>query len=75
VKLRRELYEQNPDAFRPALATSLNNLATFLSELGRPPEALPPAEEAVKLRRELFEHNPDAFTRDLAMSLGMMGQV
>ena len=58
VKLCRELFEQNPDAFRPDLAMSLNNLASLLSELGRRPEALPPAEEAVKLRRALFERNP-----------------
>jgi tetratricopeptide (TPR) repeat protein len=75
VKLYRELFEQNPDAFRPDPARSLNNLANRLSELGRRLEALPPAEEAVKLYRELFGQNPDAFTRDLAISLGMMGQV
>ena len=69
MKLYRALFEQNPDAFRPDLARSLNNLANRLSELGRRPEALAPAEEAVKLYRELAEQNPDAFRPNLASSL------
>ena len=39
----RELAAHNPDAFRPDLASSLNNLAIRLSELGRREEALEPA--------------------------------
>jgi tetratricopeptide (TPR) repeat protein len=35
VKLYRELFEQNPDAFRPDLAMSLSNLGNRLSELAR----------------------------------------
>ncbi|MBC7243145.1 MAG: tetratricopeptide repeat protein, partial [Anaerolineae bacterium] len=48
---------------------SLQNLAHFLSALGRPQEALPLAQEALAIRRRLAEVNPDAFLPDLAMSL------
>ena len=45
--LYRELAAARPDAFRPDLAMSLSNLASFLSELGRHEAALAAAEEAV----------------------------
>ena len=73
--MRRTLARQNPDAFTPDLAMSLNNLANRLSDLGRRTDALLPAQEAVDLRRTLARQNPDAFTPDLASSLGMFGQV
>ena len=60
---------EDPDAFPPDLATSLNNLANRLSDLGRREEALAAAEEAVRLRRVLAAARPDAFTPDLAGSL------
>jgi tetratricopeptide (TPR) repeat protein len=69
VELYRALARAHPDAFTPALATSLNNLAKALSEVGRRAEALEPAREAVELRRALARANPDAFTPDLASSL------
>jgi tetratricopeptide (TPR) repeat protein len=69
VEIRRELAGQNPDAFRPDLAMSLNNLANHLSALGDRQGALAPAREAVEIRRELAGKNPDAFRPDLAGSL------
>ena len=51
------------------LATSLNNLAGFLSNLGRREEALKVAEEAVEIRRQLAAERPDAFLPNLATSL------
>ena len=49
---------------------SLNNLAAFLSEVGRRQEALDrPREESVAIRRQLAEASPDAYLPDLAMSL------
>jgi hypothetical protein len=51
VALRRELAGHRPDAFRPALARSLINLADMLGDLGRREEALAVAEEAVALYR------------------------
>ena len=60
---------EDPDAFPPDLATSLNNLANRLSALGRREEALAAAEEAVRHYRALAAARPDAFTPDLAGSL------
>ena len=40
VTIRRELAAARPDAFRPDLATALNNLSNRLADLGRPEEAL-----------------------------------
>ena len=47
VDLHRELAAQRPDAFRPDLAMSLNNLANMLSDLGEREAALAAAREAV----------------------------
>ena len=48
---------------------SRNNLAAFLSELGRREEALAAAQEAADLYRDLARARPEAFTPDLAGSL------
>ncbi len=50
-----------PDAFRPYLATSLNNLATFLSELGRREEALRAFREGIEVLTPHFVALPAAF--------------
>ncbi|MEV6710270.1 tetratricopeptide repeat protein, partial [Micromonospora wenchangensis] len=63
----------NPDAYLPNLATSLNNLGNHLADLGRPEQALTPAEEAVRIRRHLAETNPDAYLPNLATSLNNLG--
>ena len=67
--LYRRLAEVAPDAYLPDLAMSLNNLAMFLSEVGRRADALAPATEAVTIRRRLAEVAPDAYLPDLAASL------
>lgn len=41
------------DAFRPDLATSLNNLSADLADMGRREEALAAIEKAVAIRRQL----------------------
>jgi len=69
VELHRELATRNPNAFRPALATSLTNLGMMLSDLGQREPALAATREAVELYRELATRNPDAFQPDLARSL------
>ncbi|WIN00121.1 tetratricopeptide repeat protein [Actinoplanes oblitus] len=73
VTIRRRLAEQNPDAYLPDLAASLNNIGTSLSELGRREQALAPAEEATGIYRRLAEQNPDAYLPDLAGSLNNLG--
>jgi tetratricopeptide (TPR) repeat protein len=74
VELYRALARQNPDAFEPDLAMSLNTLAVLLSDLGRQSEALAPAQEAVELYRALARQNPDAFQPYLARALVAVGQ-
>ena len=73
VAIYRELAAERPDAFRPDLAGSLNNLGNRLDSLGRREEALGAAEEAVAIRRELAAERPDAFRPDLAGSLNNLG--
>jgi tetratricopeptide (TPR) repeat protein len=75
VHLCRELAVQRPDAFLPNLATSLNNLANRLSDLGRREDALEQAEEAVRLYRELAGRRLDAFGPDLARSFAVRGSI
>jgi Tetratricopeptide repeat len=70
VKIRRALYERNPEAYGNDLAGSLDNLGIRLSQLDRKPEALAMSEEAVKIRRALYERNPEAYGNNLAGSLG-----
>ena len=75
VTIHRELAAARPDAFRPDLAMSLNNLANMLSDLGRREDALAAVEEAVALYRELAAARPDAFRPDLAMSLNNLSNM
>lgn len=58
-----------PDAFRPDLASSLNNLAVRLADLGRPEDALAAIQEAVTIFRELAARRPDAYQQNLEQSL------
>nr|WP_237557909.1 tetratricopeptide repeat protein [Streptomyces sp. SID5470] len=53
----------------PDLASSLNNLANRLGDVGRHEDGLTAIEEAVSIRRTLAEARPDAFLPNLAMSL------
>ena len=63
------------DAFLPDRALSLNNLASFISELGRREEALQHAQEAVDIRRQLATERPDAFLPELASSLNNLASL
>ena len=61
VTIYRELAGARPDAFRPDLALSLNNLSNRLADLGRREDALTAIEEATAIYRELARARPDAF--------------
>ncbi len=69
VSALRPLAATDPDAFRPNLAASLNNLSNRLSDLGDHGPALEAIREAVAVYRELAADRPDAFRPDLAGSL------
>ncbi|MFE2377224.1 tetratricopeptide repeat protein [Streptomyces sp. NPDC059398] len=68
LPLQRELAARQP-AFRPDLASTLNNLANHLNDAGDPAAALRAAEESVAIHRELFAQHPAAFRSDLARAL------
>jgi len=65
----RELATARPEAFRPALAWSLSNLAWSLGDLGRREDALAASEEAVTIHREPAKARPDTFRSNLEQSL------
>ena len=69
VGIYRELARAHPDAFRPGLAGSLNNLSDALAYPDRPEDGLAAIEEAVGIYRELARAHPDAFRPGLAGSL------
>ena len=75
VDFYRELVAAHPEAFRPALAGSLNNQATRLSEVGQSAEALAAINQTIDLYRELAAVQPDRFAPDLATSFGAWGKI
>ncbi len=58
VTVYRGLAEARPDAFLPDLASSLNNHAVRLGEVGQREEALEASVEAVTVYRDLAEARP-----------------
>jgi hypothetical protein len=57
-RARRTATKTHPDAIRPDLASSLNNLSASLADLGRPEDALATIEEAAQVYRELAARWP-----------------
>lgn len=67
-KIRRALAESRPDAYFPALAVSLNNLAIFLSRAGKKEEAPDVIRETVEMYRVLAKASSSVIS-NLADSL------
>ncbi|MEP7362333.1 MAG: tetratricopeptide repeat protein, partial [Acidobacteriota bacterium] len=65
----RSLALANPDAFRPDVAMTLNNLAVLYSDTQRMREAEQAFSEALQIRRALAEVNPDAYRPSVATTL------
>ncbi len=61
------------DADQAIVAEWTDSAGALLSQLGRPAEALPVAEQAVAIYRELAAVNPDRYRPDLAASLSNLG--
>ncbi|MGH8907964.1 MAG: hypothetical protein ACRD0K_15970 [Egibacteraceae bacterium] len=72
VEIYRNLVQENPAAWLPDLALSLNNLSLQQAEAGDLAGALASVIEAVDIRRELVRDNPDAFLPALADSLKVL---
>ncbi len=62
----------HPDAIRPDLASSLNNLSASLADLGRREDALAAIEEAAQVYRELAARWPDAYYHQLDNRCGLL---
>ena len=65
----RELSKQNPEAYKPDVAMTLNNLGTLFSDTNKLKQAQDYYEEALEIRRELAKQNPEAYNLSVAMTL------
>ena len=71
----RVLSKQNPEAYKPNLADTLNNLGNLLHATNELEQAQSYYEEALKIRRELAELDPKAYKPDLARALNNLGNL
>ena len=69
LQLYRDLAQRDPGAYRPDLATTLNNLAILYSVTGRLADAVTANTEALAIRRDLAQRDPGAYRPDLAATL------
>jgi tetratricopeptide (TPR) repeat protein len=74
VRVYRELAERDPEAFRPDVATTLDNLGKVLTDVGERAGAQAALEEALEIRRALAEGEPGAFLPDVAETLRNLGR-
>ena len=65
----RELSKQNPEAYKPDVAMTLNNLGTLFSDTNKLKQAQAHYEEALKLYQDLAKQNPEAYNSYVAMTL------
>ena len=71
----RELAKQNPEAYKPDVATTLNNLGNLLRNTNDLKQAQDYYEEALQIRRELREKNPEAYKPNVATTLNNLGNL
>lgn len=69
----RELSRQNPEAYKPYVAMTLNNLGYLFSDINDLKQAQSCYEDALKLYRESSEQNPEAYKPYLAGALNNLG--
>ena len=62
VEISRLLVKENPEANTATLVQSLEDLATYYSQMGRFPECKPLYDEALEMSRQLVETNAQVFT-------------
>ena len=75
LKTLRELALQNPEAYKPDVAMTLNNLGILLKNTNDLKQAQAHYEEALEIRRELAQQTPEAYRPDLAMTLNNLGNL
>ena len=71
----RELAKQNLEAYKPDVATTLNNLGNLLRNTNDLKQAQDYYEEALQIRRELMGKNPEAYKPDVATTLNNLGSL
>ena len=71
----RELAKQNPEAYKPDVATTLNNLGNLLRNTNDLKQAQDYYEEALQIRRELMGKNPEAYKPYVATTLNNLGSL
>ena len=75
LKELRELAKQNPEAYKPDVARTLNNLGNLLNNTNHLKQAQAYYEEALEIRRELAKQNPEAYNPDVATTLNNLGNL
>ena len=73
LQILRKLAKKNPEAYKPDVAASLNNLGALLRDTNDLKKAQDYYEEALQIRRELAKQNPEEYLPDVAASLNNLG--
>ena len=66
LKIFRRQVQENPQAYEPDLASTLNNLAALYDDIQRFDESEAMYKEALEIRRRLAKSNPLAYESDMA---------
>jgi tetratricopeptide (TPR) repeat protein len=75
LELRRQLAQQNPAAYLPDIATTLNNLGNLDRLQNRPEDARQHYEAALEIHRQLVQQNLEQYLPDMAMVLTNLGSL
>lgn len=75
LRMYRKLSEQNPKAYMPTVAASLNNLGILLKNTDELEQARAYYEESLTLRRKLAEQSPEVYKPYVALTLNNLGNL
>ena len=75
LHLLRDLAAQNPAAYRPNVADTLNDLGVVYSNTGHLADAEKAFSEALTIRRDLAAQNPVAYRPSVARTLTNLGKL
>jgi len=75
LEIYRKLADENPKAYLPDVATTLNNLGVLHSDLNEYSKALKEYEETLEIRSKLADENPKAYLPDVAMTLNNLANL
>lgn len=73
LQILREWEEKNPEAYKPNLATILNNLGNLLSDTNDFKQAQAYYMEALQICQDLVEQNSEIYKPDVLMTLNNLG--